>query len=107
MKLRLAYCQNKRQKVRVTYGLPGVLKNIFQILGKMPWTYIYKAACRHCVFRHIVGMRRSLGHGATSNRRPDVKVGMRPIGRQLLAETLEYVTVLVDCIACRKVSFGP
>jgi len=73
-------------KVRMTYGLPGVLKNIFQILGKMPWTYIYKAACRRCVFRHV-GMRRSLGRGATSNRRPDVEAGMRLIVSQLWAET--------------------
>jgi len=85
----IALClpEQATNKVRLTYGLPGVLKNIFQILGKMPWTYVYKAACRHCVFRHVVGIRRSLGHGATSNRRPDVEVGMRLIGRQLWAET--------------------
>jgi len=38
----------------------------------MPCTYIHKAAYRHHVFRHTVGMRRSLGHGETSRRRPDL-----------------------------------
>jgi hypothetical protein len=81
--------------MRLMYGYRVFWKRYSKFLERFHGL-ILQSSLSLLVFGRDVGMRGSLWHGATSNRRPDINIGMKfkykyaCIGRQLWAETWLY-----------------